>query len=359
MGLWNWVWDRLTGSAGESQVDVDEARSTSDRIGLAVLEAPVHQRTPATHAILEDDPVDPWWAPEDATLVRPVVPARPELSPEARALEIVLISHLDGHDLAVPPLPHVPQVVLGRLRDRACSFDKVAADIAQDQIVAAAVLRLANSPFYRGLDKITQLTPAVSRLGAKAMRTLMMHESLHAAVFQSKGSDTELARVVWERALAGAWIMRNLAELVGLDLEDAFLMGLLHDIGNVMVLRQAAAARTTAHYRIDLETFDYLCHKFHQRFGKLIAESWKLPTDLAKVIADHHAAPADDDPLRTHRWALQLSDLIAAQLGYGPPATYNLLETAPAHELGLSESGAFIACLTHLPEDLAEALGAA
>ncbi|MCH7813452.1 MAG: HDOD domain-containing protein, partial [Planctomycetes bacterium] len=271
----------------------------------------------------------------------------------------VLISHFDGHDLAVPPLPHVPQGVLKRLRDRECSFDDLADDIAQDQVIAAAVLRTANSPLYRGLDKITQLPPAVKRLGARALRTLMMHESLHAALFQSKGSDTELARIVWERALAGAWIMRSLAEPVGLDPEDAFLMGLLHDIGNVMVLRQTAAARTMTRYRIDLDTFDYFCHEYHQRFGELIAGSWKLPSNLAKVIANHHAAPANNDPLRTHRWALQLSDLITAQLGYGPQATYNLLETAPAHRLGLSKGEAFIACLTHLPEDLAEAMGPA
>ena len=283
---------------------------------------------------------------------------RPELSMEARALENLLVSHFDGHDLRMPPLLPVAEAVLPRLGDPRCELGIVANTLSEDQVVAAALLRMANSPLYRGLNKITALRPAITRLGVRALRTLLMHESLRAAMFHRKGATRELASAVWRRSLASACIMRGLSQFTDLDVEDAFLIGLLHDIGDVIVLRIVSAEQTGGRYKIDLDAFEYLCFECHQEFGELIADSWSLPPNLKAIISDHHTYPQPDDPNRTARLQLQVTDMINTLLVYTPYHPYNLLESRPARDLGLASRDGFLSFLESLPDDVDETVGA-
>jgi HD-like signal output (HDOD) protein len=301
---------------------------------------------------------DKWWAPRGEAVTEPVAAQRPDLSPEARALENVLISHFDGHDLTLPPLVQIAERVLPRLRDPNCSLTVVARDLAEDQVIAAAVLRMVNSPLYRGVNKITALQPAVSRLGTRALRTLLIHESLRAAMLSRKGRSSDFAKIIWRASLASGCIMRGLSEFTTAEKENAFLIGLLHDIGNVVVLRVVDREQASGRYEIDLDTFDYLCQECHQEFGELVAAAWGLPAELKALITDHHTYPAADDPLRMPRLQLMLTDMANALLGYTPFVPYDLLESRPARELGLAERNEFVQFLAHLPDQVEDAVGA-
>lgn len=299
--------------------------------------------------------VERWWVPDGAELLEPPPVDRPELSSEALALENVLLSQFDGHDLSLPPLPHVPELVLRRLRDPACKFARVADDIAEDQVIAVAVLRMANSVLYRGRVKVTALLPAVTRLGVGALRTLMLQQSLRAATLHIKSLDERLARIVWRRSLASACVMSELSAFAGIDREEAFLAGLLHDVGNIIVLRSTAGQEAVLRHKLDIEAFEYLCLETHQEFGELIADAWDLPLSLKDLIADHHEFPAADDPLRGKRLLLQLTDMINAMLGYAPEASYNLLESRVVTALGVGAREDFVAALAALPARIEEA----
>jgi len=303
-----------------------------------------------------EQPPPLWWAPENAAQVEPVTLERPELSLEVRALENLLISHFDGHDLAMPPMPRLAEQVLQSLRDPNCDLKRVAHVIAEDPVIAAEVMRTANSVLYRGLNKIVTLPSGVIRLGTNTIRTLMMRHSLRAATFSHKGRDPELANIVWYRALAGGYLMRALARFACCDEEEAFLVGLLHDIGNVIVLRLASEQQAVTKTQIDLQTFDYLCFECHQEFGELIAEAWNLPPKLKALISNHHTYPAPDDPVKTERLLLILADMISSMFSYGPPAHFRLLETRTAADLQLVGRQDFVEFLRTLPDELEETL---
>jgi HD-like signal output (HDOD) protein len=320
---------------------------------VATLEPP-GQPTAKTGAELGER----WWAPEGVTRVEPIAIERPDLTHEGRAFEHLLISNFDGHNLTMPPMPRILERVLKLLRDRNCNFDGVANVIGEDQVIAAAVLRMTNSPLYRGLEKITALKPAITRLGAKALQTLMMHQALRTSTFFQGRGDQQLAELVWRNSLANACIMRGLSRLTKLDSEDAFLIGLLHDIGDVIVLRLAHAEQAAGRYRIDLRMFEYLCQECHQEFGELVAEEWKLPGRQKSLISSHHTYPTPDDPLRTERLQLQLTDMINSMIGYGPAASYDLLNTAPVQDLGLAKRDDFVRLLAALPKELDETMSA-
>ncbi len=302
----------------------------------------------------QDGPVSPpWWAAAGADDPGPLTVGRPDLGEASHGLERVLASHLDGHDLHLPPLPHVPSLVLQQLQKTDWNSGDLAGVISEDQVLTASVLRVANSPIYRGLAEITALRPAISRLGAVALRTLMMHHALHGAVFHGR-VDRERATLIWQRSVASAAVMRLLARFAGRDAEEAFLIGLLHDIGDVVVLRQMREYARLTHYSPDDGIFHYLCHEYHQQFGGLVAANWRLPDKLTALIRDHHTHPRDDDPLRADRLSLQLADLIVVTLGYGVPAAFNILETRAAQGLGLAERGDSPDFLSELPGHVSE-----
>jgi HD-like signal output (HDOD) protein len=354
MGLWQDFWQKLAGEPARYSSKPPARPSGGVRGGIATLDLPA-----ATNSSTDEvAAVPPWWSPPAATLIEPEEIPRPDLSPEARALENLLVSHFDGHDLTLPPLLGVAERVLRRIHDKKSDLAQVAKEIESDQVIAAAILRMANSPLYRGLHKITALPAAVNRLGLVAIRTLMVRESMRAALFGRKGAGDPFARLIWRRSLAGAFIMRRLSAFTNLRGDDAYLMGLLHDIGNIIVLRILQSQPAAVRRSIDLLTFEYLCMECHQEFGELIAEEWKLPASLKSIIADHHSHPAAEDPLRTERLQLMLANMTTAMTGYAPQASYDLRNARVVADLGLTDRDDFLMCLTILPDELQEMLDA-
>lgn len=355
MRFWDWIFGTLT--PDESVIAArrqsgGHADAGAGNSAVAVLDAPGQ---PSGERGRTDRK---WWNPEEPTITGIAPIDRPELSAEARALENLLISHFDGHNLTLPPLLQVAERVRPKLNDRDCDFGKIAKELGEDQVITAAVLRMANSPLYRGLNKITGLQPAVARLGTRALKTLLMHESLRAAMFCGKGGSRELAGCIWRQSLAGAYVMRGLSKFTRSDPENAFLVGLLHDIGNVIVLRVACEEQPRMHFEIDLDTFHYLCYECHQEFGELVAEAWSLPPDLKTIISDHHTYPDADDPLRRIRLQLLLSDMICSLLGYAPYQPHRLLNSAVLRELRIPIDDRFAAFLDDLPEEVDDMVSA-
>lgn len=349
MGLWEWIVESIIGPrhSDESERASGHASDAATCVAQADISGP--SRRERSKAAGDEQESEPWWEPQDATATELEPPRAPELTAEARALQNILVSQFDGHQLDLPPLPGVAERVLSCLGDPKYDAASLTDIIAEDQVIAAAVLRMANSALFAAVNKISSLQNAVTRIGSNAVRTLMMHQAFRAAAFQRKGGDNELTRMIWERALANGVISRALGPLAGINAEEAFIAGLLADIGSVIVLREVQKQQHVLDYSIDVDTFEYFCSECHQEFGELVADAWKLPSDLKALIADHHAPPQPGDSLRGHRLILQLADMVNSMIGFGRPASYRLLESRPVRELRLAERKAFRECLADLP----------
>lgn len=349
MSIWDWLFGKISTPRDESHGSVSS--NGSARIGASALSAPGGG---SATAVADEDA---WWMPQPDALFEPAPIPRPDLSPDARALENILISHFDGHDLQVPPLMQVVEKALRRLGKNNCNFSEVARELSEDPVIAGSVLRIANSPLYRGTTKITSVQQGVTRLGHKAVRTLLMHESMRSAMFGSKGKD-RFAEALWKRSLASAVVMRELAKVCGCDEDDAYLLGLLHDIGSVLVLRILRGEMKFGKFEIDEDEFEFLCQESHQEFGELIAAEWKLPPAVAQIVGDHHRHPEPNDENRNARLQIILTDMIVCMLGFGTPASYNLLRSTAATELGLAGRREFNELLDRLPVEIDDVLGA-
>ncbi len=348
MSIWDKFWTWLTDESPSHSAEQNNATSTA----TATLPKPDVEGDISKSA---EDQIH-WWQPSGDTLTQLAGVPIPELTPEAVAIENLLVSYFDGHDLNMPPLSHVTERVLKLLRSKKSSMASISETLSEDPVLAASILRMANCPLYRGLDKIAAVTPAVTRLGAKAVHTLMMHESLRSTMFPgNKGGESNMAQRLWSRSLVSAHVMRALSKFTKVDEEDAYLLGLLHDIGSVVVLRIILNDRTVSSFDPDENTFEYLCAECHQEFGELIANEWNLPDDVTSIITNHHQFPSDEDPLRTQRLQLQLADMIVSLQNYKPYQPYDLLNTDVVKALHLHTQPNFVSFLENVPNIIDDA----
>lgn len=186
-------------------------------------------------------------------------------------------------------LPTLPEVAL-RVRDSIEQENVTARDIADivatDAALAARLLQIANSPLYRGRVVIENIQMAVTRLGNKLVRSLVV-SLIMKQIFQatSDALDTRM-RKLWEDSVQVAAISRVLAQqLPELETEEAMLAGLIHDIGALPILAWADDVQELVE---DERQFDRLLERLSPIIGKQILETWQFPQALIDVAANSH-----------------------------------------------------------------------
>jgi len=196
-------------------------------------------------------------------------------------------------------LPVLPRVTI-RLLETVDSPDSTAIDIAgiigADPSLSVRLLKLANSPFY-GQRRISTVRNAVVILGSKTIRSLALALWTHS--LRSKSRDLEeklLAAPLLAHGLATGVAAGMLAESFNRELgEDAFMAGLLHDIGRVALVTQMGKEYRTAILdpaeragRVLHQQEDAVLGFDHRALGSALMASWGLPPFLADVAERHH-----------------------------------------------------------------------
>jgi HD-like signal output (HDOD) protein len=210
-----------------------------------------------------------------------------------RALEDALVEALSGDPATLPPYPAVALRVQQLVAAGSFDFGELARAVGLDAALAADVLRCANSAMFSRGKPIVELQQAVTTIGSEQVARIALASGL-AAHAQSAGALASIRREIWIESVASAVISQELARVRGLAADVAFVAGLLHEFGNVVVctaLERILAQRPgpELHAR---ETWLALLDRHHVAAGHLLARRWGLPPVVADVIALHHAADA-------------------------------------------------------------------
>jgi putative nucleotidyltransferase with HDIG domain len=194
----------------------------------------------------------------------------------------------------IPPLPLVVRELMSVMRKPESSADDITRVLSADQALAGKILRLVNSSFYGMPGHVSTISQAVVILGHAALRSLATTLS----VVDSFGSElpAERRQVFWQHALATAAGAEVLARELGLpEPEEAFVAGLLHDIGHLILaiaLPEECEAATAAGIIGDPEQERTIIGMDHCRAGRLVLQHWKLPNSLIECVRLHHGEGA-------------------------------------------------------------------
>lgn len=202
-----------------------------------------------------------------------------------------------GRDVAdLPPLPFVAHRLAMALESTETTISDLAYLIGMDQSIAAKVLRLVNSSYYGFPRQVTTLSHAVAILGFNTVRNIALATGASDNLALPRHSPVDATKF-WEHAIGvaiGAQLLakrKNLPAKVG---EEAFLAGLLHDVGKLFLCqhfphRYRTAIRSAWEEKCRISVAEQThCGATHSLVGKRIAEKWNLPATLAATIRHHH-----------------------------------------------------------------------
>lgn len=185
---------------------------------------------------------------------------------------IKLLAHLQADDLGMPEL---------------------AALVAQDAGMTGKILTVANSSAYHRNARQVSLEQSMVALGADMIKTLVISDSVFQTFNSFPNSGATDLRLFWKHSLTAAVLARELARRLGYgQLEEAYLAGLLHNVGRLALL--AAAPREYA-FNFGARDDDNLCaveqrtlQITHTEAGAWLVERWQLDSFLADSVLYHH-----------------------------------------------------------------------
>lgn len=209
------------------------------------------------------------------------------------ALEVELQERVQRGAVHLMPQPQTALRLKKLVADPRHTLPQVVEAVALDPLLAAAVMRLANSPTLSRGQLTTSLTVAVTRIGERDLERLALASGLGAATTVA-GPLLALRRRAMQDSLASALLCERLAPEFGLDAETCFLEGLLHDVGALvalgtleLIVAQQRAAPMTA------DEWVALAEAHHVQLGAMLSARWQLPVRVRMVIETHHAPPTE------------------------------------------------------------------
>jgi len=216
----------------------------------------------------------------------------------------------------LPSIPKVAQELIQQFDNPSSSLESVARNIERDPVIAAKVLRLANSARFRGAREAVSVEDAAMRLGFNTLRTLVLASAVTGAFKADSGFDL---KGFWLRSFRVASVARCLAKQLRLDTDAAFTCGMMHNIGELLIQTgapevarrlnsqpQRGAAAHAAEETLQLG-FGY------PEVGAELARRWQLPALIQRAIAYQarpNQAPDDGSYARLLAQAVLISEAL-------------------------------------------------
>jgi len=227
-------------------------------------------------------------------------------------------NHLAGSRPDLPPFHPLALRLQEMLREDDYDIDDVVGLISNDQALAGEILKVANSPLFCGLNKVATIQDATIRLGSREVTNLVMLTT------QQKNYRARHPLVagqmyrLWKHAMSCAAGARLLAGMSGhWELEqEAFMGGLFHDIGKLLVLRACdEVLAASPELEVSPQQIVEIADELHVEQGSLLMAQWNMPEPYQAVVREHHLE--EFDSRNRTLLAVRLANLLCRKLGVG------------------------------------------
>ena len=194
--------------------------------------------------------------------------------------------------------------------------------IKMDPTLVLRILRSVNSPYYGLRQKVNGISRAIVIIGINNLRNMIVTEGLKGIFKDKKGKNAFSRNRLWLHCAAVSICSQMIAERIfGFNGEDAFLCGILHDIGMIVEDQTAPDLFYEACNSYDENSKLITDHEKeiigtdHCEIGYLLAKEWQLPIEVQEGIQHHHKT-LDHVAPSSLTGVIQQAEYIVSQLDY-------------------------------------------
>jgi len=269
----------ITASVGVALFEADAPDATVDVL-IARADAALYQakRTGRNRVVLATDDGDAHAEPLPEIRVS-TVPESLEASVEA-----ALLRELASERAGLPLLPRAAAEALRLAEDPRTSMAHIAQLVERDPPLAARFIAIASSAAYSRGPKASTMQVALVRIGLAASRDLLFQVVYERSNRELSRYQTEVGQS-FDHSVRTGIAARSVAREIRLGYDNAYLCGLLHDIGEARIYRTLARLPDAPSSGPFLRA---LVDAHHARAGAEVAIAWKLPRDIVDVCTHHH-----------------------------------------------------------------------
>jgi HD-like signal output (HDOD) protein len=244
----------------------------------------------------EVDDVAAWLALE---VTQRIAAVRETLPREERGSDVP--AFLDGiagsFEAVVRQPPLAAQRALSLTRDPRASAARLVALVETDPGLSQGLLRYANSAFYAGAGgRVVSLMNAVNRVGTSGVHNVVLRTMVDGLLCRPGGFFQGWVDLSWEHMVRVAPLARDLAKPFGVNPDEAYMLGLLHDVGKLVIFDRLGELRRQLRRDVRLQPAitSVLLRFLHEPLGGMAALQWGLGAQVAHAIATHRRAPVPD-----------------------------------------------------------------
>jgi HD-like signal output (HDOD) protein len=225
----------------------------------------------------------------------------------------------------IPALPLVVPRILSILEDDDASATAIADVISRDPSLTTRILRVANSAYYGLSGEVSTLQKAIVLIGLRTVKSLALTIPLVGALPARRAPGTFSQAELWTHSVAVATAMQTLAHRCGhRRAESLFLIGVLHDIGKVVLAEFYPPSYQHALTAVQQGKYPFLADAERDIFGidhgevaALLLEHWQFPRFISSTIAALHQEGVPEEIVQKNWSLLRAANGLAQQLEIG------------------------------------------
>lgn len=230
----------------------------------------------------------------------------------------------------LPAAPPLLEKAIRLTSDLDSFIPDVVRTVSADQSISARVVRLSNSPIFARARRVSTLDEAIKVIGFNQLKSIIVTASTF-QMFEASGH-ADVATKLWHHSFSTAIGSRIIAErLTALNKDEAYLAGLLHDIGKLIFLKttpklysqliESAKQNNTSLLAEEREEFGF----DHTDLGVALLEKWAIPGKILSAVANHHTCSLAEAPLAEElARVVALADNVSQYIGTDFYEPYNV-----------------------------------
>lgn len=269
----------------------------------------------------------------------------------------------------IKSFPQFVMETMRKLNDPESNAADVAKSLSRDEGLVLRILKLANSAAYGMTRNISNISEAIALLGYKSVSNIILAATVYSAMDKGLSGYALDRGELWRHSLMVAYTSRQLAKITGkVSTEDAYVGGLLHDIGKVILndyvrFGYGIIVKMVEEKHIPFTEAELKVLGFdHAMIGEILVERWEMPEAYRIAVAYHHKPNELPEDKKQHQPLLDIvtvSNNICLMLGIGLGADglQGYMFPEPLERLGITNFEALLAEMIDFASSVAADMG--